>query len=80
MGWKGNWRGAFWRRSDLLEAGLGAVGGVETAYARSGPALGTGSRRMHLETEGVRALDAVPRLAVALAYVAGGVRNVALAS
>ena len=80
LGSEGNRREASLRRRDLLEAGSGAVGGVETAHARSGPAVGTRSRRMHVETEGVRAFDVAPRQAVALAYVAGGVRNVSLAS
>ena len=42
------------------------------AHARSGPALGTGSRRVPLETEGVRALDVASRQAVASAYAVGG--------
>ena len=68
------------RRRDLLEAGSGAVGGVETAHVRSGPAVGTRSRRTLVETEGARVFVAVPRRAAVLAYAAGGACNVSSAS
>ena len=70
-GWKGIRREAAWRRRDLLEVGSGAVEGVETAYTRSGPASGTGSRHVPLETEGVRALDVASGQAAASAHTIG---------